>query len=112
MPKAVSQMLTLLCRLVTPLPLGTNLGLLHLLWMLVSGRLLAARGAVIPGLDACARGWPPQGRPCPAKSSSRQSARRCAGSSHASKASVLSASFRPTAHPSTKSPACSRSTSR
>lgn len=69
MPKAVSRMLTLLCRLVTPLPVGTNLGLLHLLWMLVSGRLLAARGAVIPGLDACGlsrqavrRAWAALGR--------------------------------------------------
>src|SRR5258707_10048214 len=53
MPKAVSRMLTLLCTLVVSLPVGTNLGLLHLLWMLVSGRLLATRGAVIPGLDAC-----------------------------------------------------------
>src|SRR5258707_13912768 len=53
MPKAVSRMLTLLCALVVSLPVGTNLGLLHLLWMLVSGRLLATRGAVIPGLDAC-----------------------------------------------------------
>jgi hypothetical protein len=53
LPNAVSRMLTLLCALVAPLPVGTNLGLLHLLWMLVSGRLLAARGAVIPGLDAC-----------------------------------------------------------
>jgi hypothetical protein len=46
-------MLTLLCALVAPLPVGTNLGLLHLLWMLVTGRLLATRCAVIPGLDAC-----------------------------------------------------------
>jgi hypothetical protein len=53
MPEAVYRMLTLLCTLVVALPVGTNLGLLHLLWMLVSGRLLAARGAVIPGLDAC-----------------------------------------------------------
>jgi hypothetical protein len=53
MPKAVSRMLTLLCALVVPVPVGTNLGLLHLLWMLVSGRLLTTRGAVIPGLDAC-----------------------------------------------------------
>src|SRR5258707_11571147 len=53
MPKAVSRMLNLLCALVVSLPVGTNLGLLHLLWMLVSGRLLATRGAVIPGLDAC-----------------------------------------------------------
>jgi hypothetical protein len=46
-------MLTLLCALVRALPIGTNLGLLHLLWMLVSGQLLAARGAVFPGLSAC-----------------------------------------------------------
>jgi len=43
----------LLCTLVVGVPLGTNLGLLHLLWMLVSGRLLAARGALIPGLSDC-----------------------------------------------------------
>src|SRR5258707_3758852 len=53
MPKAVSRMLTLLCALVVALPVGTNLGLLHLLWMGVSGRRLTARGAVIPGLNAC-----------------------------------------------------------
>jgi hypothetical protein len=38
---------------VEPAPVGTNLGLLHLLWMLVSGQLLSTRGAVIPGLSAC-----------------------------------------------------------
>jgi len=53
MPEAVYRMLVLLWTLVTPLPIGTNLGLLHLLWMLVSGRLLETRGAVIPGLSAC-----------------------------------------------------------
>ncbi len=53
MPEAVYRMMTLLCALVRALPIGTNLGLLHLLWMLVSGQLLAARGAVIPGLSAC-----------------------------------------------------------
>src|SRR5258707_4486419 len=53
MPKAVSRMLTLLSALIVALPVGTNLGLLHLLWMVVSGRLLTTRGAVIPGLDAC-----------------------------------------------------------
>src|SRR5258708_28395914 len=53
MPKGVSRMRALLCALGVALPVGTNLGLLHLLWMLVSGRLLATRGAVIPGLDAC-----------------------------------------------------------
>ena len=53
MPEAVYRMMTLLCALVVGLPVGTNLGLLHLLWMLVSGQLLATRGAVIPGLSAC-----------------------------------------------------------
>jgi len=46
-------MVTLICALVASLPIGTNLGMLHLLWMLVSGQVLAARGAVIPGLSAC-----------------------------------------------------------
>lgn len=53
MPEPVYRTLTLLGSLVLPLPVGTNMGLLHLLWMLVSGQLLATRGAVIPGLSAC-----------------------------------------------------------
>src|SRR5438876_2172040 len=53
MPETVYRMMTLLCALVGSLPVGTNLGLLHLLWMLVSGRLLTTRGAVIPGLSEC-----------------------------------------------------------
>ena len=40
----------LLCDHVEPLPVGTNLCMLHLL---VSGRLLEVRDAVIPGLSAC-----------------------------------------------------------
>ena len=52
MPEAVYQVMTLLSGLVAPLPIGTNLGVLHLLWMLVSGQLLSSRGAVIPGLSA------------------------------------------------------------
>lgn len=51
MPDAVYQVLTMLSTLVAALPIGTNLGLLHLLWMLVSGRLLASRGALFPGLS-------------------------------------------------------------
>jgi hypothetical protein len=35
---------------VKDVPIGTNLGLFHLLWMLLSGRLLLSRGAIIPGL--------------------------------------------------------------
>jgi len=53
MPDAVCRMLTLLCTLVVACPIGTNLGLLHLLWMLASGRLLGARGALFPGLADC-----------------------------------------------------------
>jgi hypothetical protein len=34
------------------LPIGTNLGLLHLLWALVSGQLLKSRGALFPALQA------------------------------------------------------------
>src|SRR5215211_8964520 len=69
MPDAVYRTMTLLCTLVVPLPIGTNLGLLHLLWMLVSGRLLAARGALFPGLSDCGlaapavrRAWAALGR--------------------------------------------------
>src|SRR5262245_61073243 len=39
-----------LSRVVADVPLGTNLGLFHLLWTRLSGRLLQSRGAVIPAL--------------------------------------------------------------
>lgn len=41
--------LTTICQ---SLPIGTNLGMLHFLWMLVSGALLPNRGALIPGLKS------------------------------------------------------------
>ena len=41
---------SVLSHMVASVPIGTNLGLFHLLWMLLSGRLLQSRGAVIPGL--------------------------------------------------------------
>jgi len=41
-----------LSRVVPRVPVGTTLGLFPLLWMLLSGRLLRSRGAVIPGLAA------------------------------------------------------------
>lgn len=50
MSESTSQMMTLLCSVVRFVPVGTNLALLHVLWMLVSGQLLRSRGAVIPGL--------------------------------------------------------------
>ena len=46
------------CPLVVACPIGTNLGLLHLLWMLASGRLLGARGARFPGLADRGRSAP------------------------------------------------------
>ena len=52
MHEAVYRVMGVVCGVVVATPVGTNLGLVHLLWMLVSGQLLASRGAVIPGLSA------------------------------------------------------------
>jgi hypothetical protein len=52
MQEVVYRVVGVLCAVVAATPIGTNLGLVHLLWMLVSGRLLASRGAVFPGLSA------------------------------------------------------------
>ncbi len=40
-----------LANLVEDLPIGTNLGMLHFLWALVSGNLLESRGAIFPALQ-------------------------------------------------------------
>src|SRR5712692_3349433 len=50
MPSLIYRINTFLSRVVSSVPVGTNLGLFHLLWMLLSGRLLDSRGAIIPGL--------------------------------------------------------------
>ena len=57
MSEIVYRIVTLLQQVLAGVPLGTNLGLLHLLFALVSGRFLPARGAVFAaltdgGLDA------------------------------------------------------------
>ena len=52
MHSTVYRVLTVLCALVAGVPVGTNLGLVLVLWMLLTGRLLTTRGAVIPGLSA------------------------------------------------------------
>ncbi len=52
MPIAVSQTLDALGALTVNLPIGTNLALLHILWMQLSGRLLPSRGALFPALQA------------------------------------------------------------
>jgi len=64
MQELVYRVMGLLCAVVASAPVGTNLGLVCVLWMLVSGRLLQTRGAVVPGLSllglaapAVRRGW-------------------------------------------------------
>jgi hypothetical protein len=42
----------ILCAITQDLPIGTNLALLHFLWMQISGALLPSRGALFPGLHA------------------------------------------------------------
>jgi hypothetical protein len=58
-----------LIEVIKDLPVGTNLGLLHMLWMLVSGALLPERGAIFPALqriglpvEAIRRAWASFGR--------------------------------------------------
>jgi hypothetical protein len=46
-----------LCAVTEELPIGTNLGLSHFLWMQISGSLLPGRGALFPALQAI--GLPP-----------------------------------------------------
>ena len=50
MPSPIYRINVFLSRVVSSVPVGTTLGLFHLLWMLLSGRLLASRSAVILGL--------------------------------------------------------------
>ena len=64
MSPIVYRMNDLLSRVVQRVPVGTNLGRFHCLWMLLSGRLLLSRGAVLPGLatlglaaEAVRRAW-------------------------------------------------------
>ena len=47
----VYRICTLLTQVLADVPVGTNLGLLHLLVALMSGRFLSARGAVFAALD-------------------------------------------------------------
>ena len=61
---AINHTIQTLTIIVENLPIGTNLALLQFMWMLVSGRLLASRGALFPALkatglaeDAVRRAW-------------------------------------------------------
>ena len=44
--------INVLSQLIQALPIGTNLALLHFMWMLVSGALLPSRGALFPALKS------------------------------------------------------------
>lgn len=52
MSPIVYRMMDVLSILVVSFPAGTNLGLLHVLWAICSGQLLAQRGALLPALAA------------------------------------------------------------
>ena len=52
MPQIVYRTCWTLCHLVQTLPVGTNLGILRLLWTLLSGKLLESRGALFPALTS------------------------------------------------------------
>jgi hypothetical protein len=53
MSALLSRIHDIVSRVVSHVPVGTNLGLFHLFWPLLSGRLLQSRGAVIPALADC-----------------------------------------------------------
>jgi hypothetical protein len=46
----INHTITVLATLLQNLPIGTNLALLHFMWMMVSGALLPNRGAIFPAL--------------------------------------------------------------
>jgi hypothetical protein len=52
MPEIVQHTMLVLCVITQDVTIGTNLALLHFMWMLVSGSLLPSRGAVFPALQA------------------------------------------------------------
>ena len=56
MSTAIETIMPALIAVVKELPIGTNLGLLHLLWMMVTGKGLPSRGALFPGLQASGLG--------------------------------------------------------
>jgi len=52
MPTAVQETITVLELIVQAVPVGTNLGLLYMLWAMLSGSFLSSRGAIFPALQA------------------------------------------------------------
>jgi hypothetical protein len=61
---AIEQTIQALQIVLQPVPIGTNLALLHLLWSILNGSFLPSRGAIFPGLklsgfaaDESRRSW-------------------------------------------------------
>ena len=52
MPTAVQETIHVLELIVQATPIGTNLGLLYLLWSMLNGSFLSSRGAIFPALQA------------------------------------------------------------
>ena len=50
MPSTVYQTALLICQLCRTLPIGTNLGIVYLLWTIITGKLLNSRGSLFPAL--------------------------------------------------------------
>ena len=48
----MNEIIHILAILTKRLPIGTNFGIVHFLWMLISGSLLQNRGAIIPALKS------------------------------------------------------------
>ena len=51
MPEPVYRTYLFIAQLVAFLPIGTNQGIAHLLWAILSGKLLSSRGAIFPALS-------------------------------------------------------------
>lgn len=51
MPEPVYRTYLFLAQLVAFLPIGTNQGIVHLLWTILTGKLLNSRGAIFPALS-------------------------------------------------------------
>ena len=50
MPAAIRETIQVLELIVQGVPIGTNLGLLYMLWALLNGSFLSSRGAICPAL--------------------------------------------------------------
>jgi len=58
MPPVIEPTMSALITIVSGLSVGTNLAMLHFLWMLVNGSLLPHRGAIFPALQSTGIGEP------------------------------------------------------